>query len=57
MDHRISDDAIKKATGSTWDEWLEILDSAEARQLIHKEIVAFLMEHHGVSHWWAQTIT
>lgn len=56
MDHRISDDAIKEATGKAWNGWLKILEDADARNMIHKEIVAFLMERHDVSHWWAQTI-
>lgn len=52
-----SSEAVKKATGKGWDEWLKTLDKAGAIELTHKEIARLLHQEHGVSEWWAQSIT
>ena len=44
---RISDEAVKAKTGKGWEEWFKILDAR----------VEQLREHHGLSPWWAQTVT
>ncbi len=31
----LSDQAVKKATGKSWQEWLAILDKAGARKMTH----------------------
>ena len=37
-----SDEAVKRATGKSWDEWFKILDSAKASKMVHKDIVKLL---------------
>jgi hypothetical protein len=54
---RPSDDRIKEATGRKWDAWFSVLDRWGARDRKHGETVGFLMDEHGVTGWWAQSIT
>src|SRR5262245_17470773 len=53
----IGDAAIAEKTGKTWVEWFAILDKAGAVKMSHKQIVAYLAEHHQVSAWWVQMVT
>jgi hypothetical protein len=53
----MSDDAMHRATGQTWDEWLGILDAKSATNFTHKEIASYLQTEHELPGWWAQTIT
>ena len=53
----ISSEAVKKATGKGWDQWLAVLDKAKAADLSHKEIAALLKQKHHVPMWWSQMIT
>lgn len=53
---RISDEAVKKATGKTWKEWLLLLDKAGARDMTHRQIVAETAKQPGVSEWWTQMV-
>jgi hypothetical protein len=53
----VGDEAVKKSTGKSWDEWFRILDRAGAKKMTHKEIAAYLAEHHIDSGWWSQTVT
>lgn len=64
-----SDEAVKKATGKSWDEWFKILDKEDASKLSHKDIV-LLLQNKGLikkgkglsaarpfnAGWWAQSI-
>lgn len=52
-----SDEAVTKATGKPWNEWFALLKKAKADKLSHKEIARRLSDDHGVSGWWAQSIT
>ena len=52
-----SDESLLAATGKTWNEWFAVLDAADATGLKHPQIVAVLVEMHGVGAWWAQGIT
>ena len=55
---RTSDEAVRRATGRTWDEWIRWLDERGAAGMSHKQIVALLREQGGVeSGWWQQTVT
>jgi hypothetical protein len=55
---RISSESVREATGRGWEEWLEILDGAGARDREHKGVVAHLRsEHPEVSSWWRQALT
>jgi len=54
---QIGDEAVKKATGHDWAEWLRLLDKEGARKLSHKEIVAIVSEKFAVGPWWCQMVT
>ena len=43
----ISSDAVKKATGKTWPQWIKLLDAAGCRTMDHKQIVAVVFCHSG----------
>ncbi|HVL23277.1 MAG TPA: hypothetical protein VM450_04285 [Thermomicrobiales bacterium] len=53
----MSDEAIQRGTGKTWDEWFTILDAWGAVDRPHPEIARHLVEEHGVDGWWAQGVT
>jgi hypothetical protein len=52
----ISDAAVRAKTGKTWQEWIDTLDTAGARDLSHQEISALLYKL-GVPPWWSQMVT
>ncbi|MDQ3660410.1 MAG: hypothetical protein M3454_04985 [Actinomycetota bacterium] len=52
-----SEEAIKRGSGKTWDEWFAILDEWGATKRTHGEIARHVHEEHDVSGWWAQTVT
>ena len=55
---RISDAAVRKATGKSWDEWFAVLDSEGADALPHKQIARLLYDKGYIaSSWWCQTVT
>lgn len=54
---RITDEAVEARTGKNWSAWFKILDDAGAREMTHKEIVAYLREHFDVGSWWRQMLT
>ena len=54
---RPSDDKVAAVTGRQWGAWFSILDRWGGRQRTNRETVAFLTEEHGLSNWWAQTVT
>ncbi len=51
-----SSQAAEKATGKPWAAWMALLDAAGGRQMNHKQLVAHLEQHYGVSSWWQQGI-
>jgi hypothetical protein len=53
----ISDDAVKKATGKTWKQWITALDKAGCRDLEHKAIAQLLHDHFDIGRWWSQMVT
>lgn len=53
----VSSQAVLKATGKTWDEWLTILDAAGAQKMQHPDIARLLSDEHGVPDWWCQMVT
>lgn len=55
-DGRVSDAAVRQATGNAWDEWFAVLDAWGARQKQHGEIARYVNQQHGVDGWWAQSI-
>jgi uncharacterized protein YndB with AHSA1/START domain len=52
-----SDEAVRGATGRTYEDWFRLLDEADMTSRRHGEIVSELTDEHGVDSWWAQTIT
>jgi hypothetical protein len=54
---QMSDEAIRKGSGKTWDEWRELLDAWGAADKPHNEIAAYIQGDHGVDAWWAQSVT
>lgn len=54
---RVSDEAVKKATGKTWDSWFALLDKARAKQMNHTEIAYLLSTKYISNGWWAQMVT
>ncbi|MDQ3477339.1 MAG: DUF4287 domain-containing protein [Actinomycetota bacterium] len=53
----MSDEAVRKGTGRSWDEWFAALDHLGATQLPRREIVLWLVSEHAVGGWWAQSVT
>ncbi|MCA9894845.1 MAG: hypothetical protein KC615_17790 [Anaerolineae bacterium] len=54
-------DAIVRATNRSWDEWMQYMDSIDAKNLSHYEIATLLLDeldgqidNHA---WWAQSVT
>jgi hypothetical protein len=54
---RIGDVTVRERTGKGWEEWFALLDEAEAAERPHTEIARSLVDDHGLSGWWAQSIT
>lgn len=52
---RISDEAVRRATGRDWSEWLAFLDERGAAELTHAPIARMAGEF-GAGDWWAQMI-
>lgn len=51
------DEAVRAKTGRTWREWCALLDAEGGPQETHTEIARALRTRHGLSAWWAQTVT
>ena len=52
---RVTDSAVKEATGRDWKAWMRTLDAAGAAELTHKQLVA-LVAREIESGWWQQSI-
>ena len=53
----VGSEAVARATGKAWDEWLALLDRAGAKKMPHKEIALLLSRKFGVPDWWSQMVT
>lgn len=53
----VGSEAVMKATGKAWDEWLKVLDKAGAMKMPHKQIASMVYEKFGVPGWWSQMVT
>lgn len=51
-----SEEALRTATGRSWDEWQALLDARGAAELPHGRIVALLADGLIESSWWRQTV-
>jgi hypothetical protein len=52
----ISDEAVKKRTGHSWNRWLAILDKAGARKMNHTQIAAYIYKEQKLPGWWCQMV-
>jgi uncharacterized protein YndB with AHSA1/START domain len=55
--HSLPDATILAKTGKTRAEWHAILDEFECLRKGHQATARWLEDHHGVSPWWAQSLT
>ena len=53
----VSDAAVQRATGKSWDEWLALLDAWQGTTHNHTEIARHVYETYGIDGWWAQNVT
>jgi hypothetical protein len=53
----VGSDAVFKATGRAWEEWIKLLDRAGAKALPHKDIALMLSRKFDVPNWWSQMVT
>lgn len=53
----LSDAAVKKATGCTWDKWVFVLDHARAHEWSHRAIADHIHTRYKVPGWWTQMVT
>jgi hypothetical protein len=52
----MSDEAVKRATGRDWTEWVAVLDAANSREKPHREIATYVHSL-GTPDWWSQMVT
>jgi hypothetical protein len=53
----VSDAAVQRATGKSWDEWFALLDAWDGTTHGHAEIARYLYETYDIDGWWAQGVT
>lgn len=53
----VGDEAVQRATGRAWDEWLKVLDRAGAKAMLHKDIALLLSRKFRIPGWWSQMVT
>ena len=52
----MSDAAVRKATGRSWAQWVDVLDVARAAEKPHREIARHVSSL-GTPDWWTQMVT
>ncbi|HEX8170910.1 MAG TPA: hypothetical protein VF824_10260 [Thermoanaerobaculia bacterium] len=52
----MSDEAVEKATGRTWAQWVAYLDDFGAKVKEHRDVATHLSSI-GVKNWWSQMVT
>ena len=53
----ISDTAIEKRTGCTWEQWVQALDYAGASDWSHRATAEYVQRIWKVGDWWSQAVT
>lgn len=53
----IGSEALEKATGKSWAQWIRVLDRHGARNLAHRDIAQLVHDQYGVGDWWSQMVT
>lgn len=52
-----SDEAVRKATGKSWDDWCDLIDAWPERSTDHTDIATYLRDTVGLDGWWSQQVT
>lgn len=52
----MSNEAVTKQTGRTWEQWVKTLDLAGGKEMPHRELAQHVSSL-GVSGWWSQAVT
>lgn len=53
----VSDEAVRRATGRGWDEWVRLIDGRQVESFSHRDTAAWLASEQGLDGWWAQCVT
>jgi hypothetical protein len=53
---QVSDEAITKGSGRSWQEWVDLLDAWGGRDKSHTDIARYVVSL-GIDGWWAQGVT
>lgn len=53
----IAEAKMRAATERGWQQWFRLLDREGAAGRSHRDIARSLQDRHGLTSWWAQTIT
>jgi hypothetical protein len=53
----MSDEAILRGAGKSWEEWIALLDAWGGTMHSHPEIARYLHETYDIGGWWAQGVT
>ncbi len=53
----VGNQAVTRATGKDWNDWLSLLDRSGAKKMSHKDIALLLSRKFGVPDWWSQMVT
>jgi hypothetical protein len=53
----MSDEAMRRGSGRSIGEWIEILDRWGGTEHGHTEIARWLVAEHGIGGWWSQSVT
>jgi hypothetical protein len=53
----MSDAAIEKRTGCTWEKWVFVLDHARAFEWSHRAIAEYINKTWKTGDWWTQAVT
>ncbi len=52
----IEDGSLRAKTGKVWSEWFALLDAWGGPEKGHKAMAKMLLEEHGLTSWWSQTV-
>lgn len=53
---KVSDEAVKRATGRDWREWCRLLDKERAASMGHADIARLVDEKFNGGPWWSQMV-
>ncbi len=53
----MSDEAVLRNTGKSWNQWFALLDDWGGTEHSHAEIARFVYDTYGIDGWWAQGVT